>query len=173
MGLFSTKKEKKVASDLRDITRGLHDAATAANNLIAHQYIKLFDQFFDYDPQDLGTPMKAKMVEVALDDVHRIKVPLISLVAPKGLALDTMQVDLSVRIQSTELDDASHSLANCAMNSERFMVTLGTSGAGASERDAGEVRISLQFKACEPPEGINRLIEAYTHQINPVRQADV
>ena len=60
--LLSRSKEPMSASDLSHITRGMHQAAAATHNLIAQQYIKLFDQFFDYDPNDLGTPMKAKMI---------------------------------------------------------------------------------------------------------------
>ena len=85
MALFSSKKQPMSASDLSHITRGLHQAAAATHNLVAQQYIKLFDQFFDYNPDDLGTPMKAKMVEVGLDEQHTMTIPLIALVAPRGL----------------------------------------------------------------------------------------
>lgn len=81
---LSSKNAPITASDLCDITRGLQEAAAATNNLIAQQYIKLFDQFFDYDAQALGSPMKAKMVEVAMDDQHKMHVPLIALVSPRG-----------------------------------------------------------------------------------------
>ena len=84
MAFFSARKEPMSASDLSHITRGLQQAAAATQNLIAQQYIKLFDQFFDYDIDELGTPMKAKMVEVQLDEHHSMSVPLIALVAPKG-----------------------------------------------------------------------------------------
>ncbi|WP_166571965.1 DUF2589 domain-containing protein [Pseudomonas sp. R5(2019)] len=157
------------ASDLRDITRGLQEAAAATNNLIAQQYIKLFDQFFDYDADDLGTPMKAKMVEVALDDHHHMRIPLVALVAPRGLALEQMQVDLSVRIQATELAKASHDLENGDLQSERFFVTVGADKRQSEERDPDEVQISMQFKACEPPEAVSRLIEEYTNLISPIR----
>ncbi|WP_178119060.1 DUF2589 domain-containing protein [Pseudomonas akapageensis] len=157
------------ASDLCDITRGLQEAAAATNNLIAQQYIKLFDQFFDYDADELGTPMKAKMVEVALDEQHSMKIPLISLVAPRGLALEHMQVDLSVKIQNTELATASHALENGDIQSGRFFVTVGTDKRQSQTRDPDEVQISMQFKACEPPEAINRLIEEYTNLISPFR----
>ncbi|UVJ42331.1 DUF2589 domain-containing protein [Pseudomonas sp. LS1212] len=169
MALFSRSKEPMTASDLCDITRGLQEAAAATNNLIAQQYIKLFDQFFDYDADDLGTPMKAKMVEVALDEQHGMKIPLIALVAPRGLALERMQVDLSVRIQATELATASHALENGVVQSERFFVTVGADKRQGQQRDPNEVQISMQFQACEPPEAINRLIEEYTHLISPFR----
>lgn len=168
MGFFS-RKEPMIPSDLRDITRGLHEAASSANNLIAQQYIKLFDQFFDYDPDDLGTPMKAKMVEVALDDHHSMRVPLITLVSPRGLALETMNVDLSVKVAGTEAEAVSHALENGELSCERFYVTLGGARPDPAQRNADEIQISLSFKACEPPEAVHRLIEEYTQLISPLR----
>lgn len=168
MGLFSRKKPL-VSSDLRDITRGLHEAASSANSLIAQQYIRLFDQFFDYDADDLGTPMKAKMVEVALDGQHCMQVPLITLVSPQGLALDTMKVDLSVKVTGTEAEAVSHALENGELQSERFFVTMGGGRQDPDQRNPDEVQISLTFKACQPPEAVQRLIEEYTQLILPVR----
>ncbi|WP_442967000.1 DUF2589 domain-containing protein [Pseudomonas sp. R32] len=155
-----------IASDLCDITRGLQEAAAATNNLIAQQYIKLFDQYFDYDAEALGTPMKAKMVEVAMDDQHTMQIPLIALVSPRGLALERMQVDLSWRIQNTETTEACESLQR-----ERFYVTVGGQSKrnGEAPRDPDEVQIRMQFQACEPPEALNRLIEEYTKLITPLR----
>lgn len=160
-------KEPLASSDLCEITRGLQEAASATTSLIAQQYIRLFDQFFDYDPQALGTPMKAKMVEVAVDDQHKLKIPLIALVAPRGLALERMQVDLSVKVQNTRparesCPDASH---------QRFFVKVGQQTRRQGEaRDPDEVQIRMQFQACEPPEALNRLIEEYTHLISPARR---
>ncbi|MBD1590164.1 DUF2589 domain-containing protein [Pseudomonas typographi] len=171
MGLFFRKKPT-VASDLRAVTRGLHEAATSANHMVSQQYIRLFDQFFDYDRQALGTPMKARMVEVALDAGHSMQVPLISLVAPRGLSLDTMRVDLSVKIDSTQLEEASDALENGELDSERFFVTFGSPLRHEPGRHPDEVQISLTFKACEPPEGIQRLIDEYTRLIAPRPTAD-
>lgn len=159
-------KEPIATSDLCDITRGLQEAASATTSLIAQQYIKLFDQFFDYDPEALGTPMKAKMVEVAVDERHSLKIPLIALVAPRGLALERMQVDMSVKIQNTRpapdrCPEGSH---------QRFFVKVGQQTRRQGEtRDPDEVQIRMQFHACEPPEALNRLIEEYTHLISPSR----
>ncbi|MFJ4064506.1 DUF2589 domain-containing protein [Pseudomonas sp. NPDC089996] len=156
------------AIDLRDITRGLQEAAAATNSLIAQQYINLFDQFFDCDTQALGSPMKAKMVEVAIDDSHVIRVPLFALVAPKGLTLERMQVDLSVRVNAAEdlraLQEESESAS-----AARFKVTIGAQGRQGEARDPDEVQIRMQFHASEPPEALNRLIEEYTKLIVPVR----
>lgn len=155
-----------LCSDLRDITRGLQEAAAATNSLIAQQYITLFDQFFDHDPDALGAPMKAKMVEVAMDGQHMIRVPLITLVAPKGLALERMQVDLSVRVRSTEIKTALAEAAD-AHACARFKVSIGAQARRGDGRDPDEVQIRMQFQACEPPEALNRLIEQYTNLIVP------
>ncbi|MCO7513844.1 DUF2589 domain-containing protein [Pseudomonas guariconensis] len=155
------------SSDLSDITRGLQEAAAATNTLVAQQYIRLFDQFFDYDPNALGSPMKAKMVEVAMDGQHSLQIPLITLVSPRGLALERMQVDLSVRVNGL---DAGAAVESGAVGGTRFQVTVGAGGRRTDQRDPDEVQIRMQFQACEPPEAINRLIEEYTNLILPRRQ---
>ncbi|MDF0731999.1 DUF2589 domain-containing protein [Pseudomonas entomophila] len=158
------------SNDLSDITRGLQEAAAATNTLIAQQYIKLFDQFFDYNPHALGTPMKAKMVEVALGEQHTLQVPLIALVNPRGLALERMQVDLSVRINGIDTRAALEQARTDAPGA-RFQVTVGSNGRRGDNRDPDEVQIRMQFQASEPPEAINRLIEEYTNLILPQRTA--
>ncbi|WP_236193262.1 DUF2589 domain-containing protein, partial [Pseudomonas faucium] len=149
------------AIDLRDITRGLQEAAAAANSLIAQQYINLFDQFFDCDSEALGAPMKARMVEVAMDDQHVMRVPLFALIAPKGLALERMQVDLSVRVNGTQARQQLEAESQNA-SSANFKVTIGAQGRQGEARDPDEVQIRIQFQATEPPEALNRLIEEYT-----------
>jgi len=155
------------ASDLSHIVRGLHSAAASTHHLMAQQYIKLFDQFFDYDSQQLGAPMKAKMVEVALTEQHVINVPLIALVAPKGLTLDKMAIDLSVRMHGTELQEARRDLPGGDLDAERFFVTFGSIKRQGHARDPDEVQIRMEFKACEPPEAIMRIIEEYANLITP------
>lgn len=165
---MDTSPSPMTSLDLRDITRGLQEAAAATNSLIAQQYINLFDQFFDLDDQALGAPMRAKMVEVAMDDFHIMRVPLFALVSPKGLALERMQVDLSVRVKGTDRvqDLNAEAEKNPAAN---FKVSIGSQGRQGEARDPDEVQIRMQFQACEPPEALNRLIEQYTNMIIPVR----
>lgn len=157
------------SSDLIDITRGLQEAAAATHTLIAQQYIQLFDQFFDCNTGALGSPMKAKMVEVAMDDQHTLRVPLIALVSPRGLALERMQVDLSVRVNGIDTRQFAQDNLPADTRGARFRVTVGASGRRGDQRDPDEVQIRMQFHACEPPEAINRLIEEYTNLILPQR----
>ncbi|WP_268944826.1 hypothetical protein [Pseudomonas sp. KNUC1026] len=84
-----------------------------------------------------------------------------------------MQVDLSVKIKGTELDDARCAMETGELNSERFFVTFSSHSDAVDKRRADEVRISLTFKACDPPEGVQRIIEEYTRTIAPLpTQAD-
>ena len=165
---MDTSPAPMTSIDLREITRGLQEAATATNSLIAQQYINLFDQFFDCDVQNLGAPMKAKMVDIAVDDGHIMRVPLFALIAPKGLALERMQVDLSVRVKGTEAAQALQAESEREA-AARFKVTIGAQHRKGETRDPDEVQIRMQFQASEPPEALNRLIEEYTNLITPVR----
>ncbi len=169
MSIFNRTKAPMTGSDLSHITRGLHEAAAATNQLIAQQYIKLFNQFFDSDADDPTAPMRAKMVEVALDDEHTMQIPMIALVTPRGLSLEAMNVDLSVRIKASEIEQAQREVENGEAHFERFSVTLGADKRNSQDRDPNEVQISLKFEAREPPEALNRLIEEYTQLISPIR----
>jgi len=169
LALPDPRKQPMAACDLSSITRGLQQAAAATQHLVAQQYIKLFDQFFDYDIDDLGTPMKAKMVDVALDEQHTLRVPLVTLVAPRGLALEAMKVDLSVRMHATEQQKASHALENGELDCAQFFVTFGGDKNDHHPRKTDEMHISMEFRACDPPESIHRMIEEYTQLISPVR----
>ena len=169
LALPDPRKQPMAACDLSSITRGLQQAAAATQHLVAQQYIKLFDQFFDYDIDDLGTPMKAKMVDVALDEQHTLRVPLVTLVAPRGLALEAMKVDRSVRRPATEQQKASHALENGELDCAQFFVTFGGDKNDHHPRKTDEMHISMEFRACDPPESIHRMIEEYTQLISPVR----
>ncbi|HGM5579971.1 TPA: DUF2589 domain-containing protein [Pseudomonas putida] len=157
------------STDLRDITRGLQEAAAATNTLIAQQYLRLFDQFFDVDAEQPGLPMRAKMVEVAMDDMHTLRIPLITLVSTKGLALERMQVDLSVHVKNAQAHQEVLQQVSEAASCSNFKVTVGAQARRGEGRDPDEVQIRMQFQACEPPEAINRLVEEYTNLILPLR----
>lgn len=131
------------STDLRDITRGLQEAAAATNTLIAQQYLRLFDQFFDVDAEQPGMPMRAKMVEVAMDDTHTLRIPLIALVSTKGLALERMQVDLSVHVKNAQARQDLLQQANDTTSCSHFKVTV-----GAQTRRGGDATPTKYRFAC-------------------------
>ncbi|ORC49432.1 hypothetical protein B2G74_15580 [Burkholderia sp. A27] len=158
---------------LDEITRGMQHAAAAANQLLAHQYTAVLDQFFDQDEDGLLSP---RVVELALDAEHTMPVPLVALATPRGLALDRMVVHLTVRADFTEALPAG-GLAGGDQRG-RFFVTLAPPSARKdaegrqAQRDTQHIDIEMQFTALAPPEAIMRVIDEYTHRLVPRKRHD-
>lgn len=158
------------------ITRGLQHAAAETNSMVADQYIRILSQYFDH--LEDGT-LQAKMVRVQLDDTHHAQVPLVALVAPTGLALDRMRVELSIRMEGA--DDQPQSVLNRLRHVVRdqgdedaarsdFTVSLSPrSKSREGSRQSDHVHIDLEFKAIETPEAVMRVIDAYANMFTPIR----
>lgn len=159
---------------LTDITRGLQNAAAETNSLVAEQYIRILSEYFEH--LDDGT-LKAKMVRVQLDDHHYSLVPLVSMVAPSGLALDRMRVQLSIRLEDAEeerirllrkLKTAGRG-RGASVSRSQFRVSLSPRGKGKGKgRPSDHVHIDLEFKGLETPESVMRVIDTYTNLIEPI-----
>jgi len=163
--LFRRKKKAMNTQKLTDITRGMHHAASTTTAMIAQQYIMMVDQFFDSLPDG---SIRAKMAKIFIDDNNYMLVPLVSLVAPKGLNLEKMKVHMSVQISQAEIKDATSEYDNSAADRTSFTVTLSPKSRGGERRRSDVVDIEMEFSATDPPEGIMRLIEQYTNRILPV-----
>ena len=151
---------------LTDITRGLHHAASTTAAMLAQQYIHLIDQFFDREKD--GT-MTAKMVKVLIDQGHYMMVPLISLVSPKGLALERMEVEMSVKIDEATAKQATDNIDNSGATRSSFKVSMSPRVVTTDGRRSSELTdIKMIFTAGEPPEGISRIIEEYTNIVRPL-----
>ncbi|WP_080428815.1 DUF2589 domain-containing protein [Burkholderia ubonensis] len=153
---------------LDEIARGMQHAAAAANQLLAHQYTAVLDQFFDRRDDGLLAPRE---VQVALDAEHTMPVPLVALATPRGLALERMVVHLTVRGDFTEAHPAGAFAGDDQRG--RFYVTLAPRSANkdtqgnAGRRDSEHIDIEMQFAALAPPEAIMRVIDEYTHRLVP------
>ncbi|MGS0893913.1 DUF2589 domain-containing protein [Burkholderia stagnalis] len=153
---------------LDEIARGMQHAAAAANQLLAHQYTAVLDQFFDLRDDGLLAPRE---VTVALDAEHTMPVPLVALATPRGLALDRMVVHLTVRGDFTEALPAGGVAGDDQRG--RFYVTFAPRSGkqdapgNARQRDTEHIDIEMQFAALAPPEAIMRVIDEYTHRLVP------
>ena len=147
---------------LEDITRGMQYAASAANKMIAHQYMQALDPFFE--PQADGS-LAPRCVQIQLDEKHRFDLPLVALATPRGLMLEKMKVHLTVRSEGVEQQyqqtEAEQSEAS------RIHVTLSPASDGTEGRDSRHVDIEMQFTVLEPPESVMRLIDEFTNRIIP------
>jgi hypothetical protein len=146
---------------LDDITRGMQHAAASANQMLAQQYTALLDQFFDAD--DSGT-LVAREVELALDSQHRLALPLVSLAMPRGLALEEMTVNMTVRSDIAETLPAQ---GGGAGGVGRFYVSLAPHSKRDTGRDSEHIDIEMKFTALQPPEAVMRLIDEYTNRLVP------
>ena len=139
----------------------MQHAASSANQMLAQQYTALLDQFFDADEN--GT-LVAREVELALDSQHRLALPLVSLAMPRGLALDEMTVNMTVRSDIAETLPAQ---GQGAGGVGRFYVSLAPHSSRDSGRDSEHIDIEMKFTALQPPEAVMRLIDEYTNRLLP------
>jgi hypothetical protein len=149
---------------LDEIARGMQHAAASANQLLAQQYTRVLDSFFD--PNDDGL-LTARTVDVELDAEHAMPVPLVALATPRGLALEKMVVHLTVRGDFAEAmpieggDHRAHFHVTLAPPSKR------AGEAPARDRDTEHIDIEMHFAALDPPDAIMRVIDEYTHRLIP------
>lgn len=149
---------------LDEIARGMQHAAASANQLLALQYTRVLDTFFDSNDDGLLT---ARTVNVELDAEHTMPVPLVALATPRGLALEKMVVHLTVRgdfAEAMPIDGGDHRA--------HFHVTLAPPSkrggeATARDRDTEHIDIEMHFAALDPPDAIMRVIDEYTHRLIP------
>lgn len=174
---FRRKRETMEHQQLVSITRGLQNAAAETNSLVAQQYIRVLSEFFERLPDG---SLKAKMVRVELDENYYSMVPLVSLAAPTGLALERMRVQLSIRLESAK-EERTRLLSLLRAQSEepaadgesraQFTVSLSPRGAdGGRRRPSDHVHVDLEFRTLQTPESIQRVIDTYTNMMQPLRR---
>jgi hypothetical protein len=146
---------------LEEVTRGMQQAASAANQLIAHQYMQALDPFFEH--LDDGSLVPRTMI-MQLDDNHHFELPLVALSTPRGLMLEKMKVHLTIRTDGVEQLPTEGGEENVS----RFHVSLSPASKGKEGRDSRHVDIEMQFTVLEPPESVMRLIDEYTNRVIPV-----
>lgn len=164
MNAVVKQNSNKKSQQLTDITRGMYYAASTTMSLVGQQYILFLDQFFDKNEDG---SLEAKLAKVALDDSHEINVPLVALVTPKGLSLDEMTVEVSVRVDQTSLTAATTG-DNAPITRSRFGVTMSPfQRRDGDKRRSDTVDVKMIFKATDPPEGMMRLIDEFSNRIQP------
>ncbi len=153
---------------LSDITRGLQHAAQTTLSVVAEQFIRTMEQFFD--PLEDGT-LRAKTVRVEIGEGSYVMVPLVALVTPRGLAIDRMRVSLSVRVEVAEAKKAT-SWDNSEAMRTSFGVSIAPRGATSDRRPGDVVDVELEFKALDAPESMMRLIDLFANAVTPFSPKD-
>lgn len=151
------KTKKPEPQNLTDVVRGIQWAVNSANHATENQYIDTIQRFFDI--QEDGT-YKAVEVDIAIDDRHHTKIPLLALVNPNGLFLKKMKVDMSVCIDKT-------GLKNFIKDKGLSDVTRSSFNVSFTNKGKNDVQLSMEFESCPLPEGVSRVIENLTNNIQP------
>lgn len=158
---------------LAALTRGIHHAAASTYSMLAQQYIQMISQFFEQKKDaDGNLKLFAKMAYIKINDTTETAIPLISLVAPKGLALERMKVNLSVRIEEMSAKQATIDEDKVDIDRLSFKVSVSPRSKKGERRASDITDIEMEFSAGEPPEGVMRLIDAYTNLVDPRNLSD-
>lgn len=152
---------------LTDITRGMQHAASTTTAMLGEQFLHLINQYFDKEKD--GT-LRAKMVRVELSPGNMVNVPLISLVQPSAIVLKKLRIRMSIRIEEAEIKAAQKELmGNSEATRLSFKVSM-SPRTGILGRRSDVTDIEMVFEGTDAPEGIMRLIEQHTNQIEPRKE---
>jgi hypothetical protein len=153
------KKEPKgqSAQSLSDIARGMQHAVNSTQELTEQHYQEILERYFD----DNGAALTKRF---QLPDGTVMDVPLISLVPSAGLKLEEMIIEMSVKIDHSDLKSAhpdketlTRASFQCSFAHRR----------GDTDLEQDVIEISMKFVAGDPPEGVAKLMEYYTNTALP------
>lgn len=163
MSIF--RKSKPLSPQHLDgIVRGLNYVANCASDMSLSHYQNLISQYFNYDEsEDIFSP---KIVKLKLDDEHEIKMPLIAATDAKGLYLDELDVDFSVRVTGIDSSVVKEGLQE---NCPQLLVDIAPRQRDSAERDKDIIDFKVKFKASDAPECVMKVIDKYNSQITPQR----
>lgn len=163
-----TDKVNTPSMTLSDIVRGIQHSVASAIQTASDHYLRILDQYFEEKDDDSGK-YKAKSVEIELDKDHVINVPLISLVSPKSLNIDTFKVKTALKVDQSEIKKATKLEGYDDVTRGSYSVSFGNEKAGSSIRNSESLmQVEITFKAGEPSEGMMKIIDHYTNNINPI-----
>ncbi|WP_070972025.1 DUF2589 domain-containing protein [Vibrio sonorensis] len=156
-------KNKPISPQHLDgIVRGLNYVANCASDMSLSHYQNLIKQYFDYDQKnDVYTP---KIVKLMLDKEHEINMPLIAVTDAKGLYLDELEVDFSVRVTGVESAQLEQGLQE---NCSQLLVDIAPRQHDQSGRDKDIIDFKVKFKSSDAPECVMKVIDKYNSQITP------
>jgi hypothetical protein len=160
-GWLKKKKPPSSSSTLGSFVRGIEHAVNSAMTM----YEQTTTQYLNRHLRKDGTP-EFDVVKIPGTKLVLV-VPKITTTHPPDMALEEIEVKMSIRMDSAEMTsdsadekDARHS----------FKVSL---SAKASEgKESNVVDLTMKFKRGDPPEGISRIIEELTKTILPKDEKD-
>ena len=172
MGIFAkdrqTKNRQVSPQHLHGIVRGLSYAANCASDMSLSHYQSLITQYFDYD--DTEQVFVPKVVKLMLDAEHEITMPLIAVTDAKGLYLDELEIDFSVRVTGVDTDFLQEEFAESC---PQLVVDISPKQHQSSkDRDKDVIDFKVKFKSSDAPECVMKVIDKYNTQITPQKRSE-
>lgn len=142
----------------------MQHVVNTTQEVLEQHYVRMIDRFLNPDGS-------ARSMPIQLDRDYRLDVPLIALLNPPSLALDEMQVQMSVRIDDVSIktfpppDGAGGVMSRSSFTVTMAPMTSTTSGTGG--RPTNIMDITMKFKSGDRPEGVTRIINEFTARMLP------
>ena len=170
MGLFSKKKSNNGISRkhvtplyLDGIVKGLNYVANCASAMSLSHYQNLIAQYFEYDEENES--YSPKTVRINIDDENEIIFPLVAVTDAKGLYLDELEVDFSVKVSGVDVDAFQDRLKD---DYPRLIVDVAPRSDHSKKRSNDIVDFKVKFKSSDAPESIMRVVDQFNSGISPV-----
>lgn len=160
MAFWNWKKKEpqpETPQSLADIARGMQHAVNSTQELTEQHFQEIIARYFNDD----GSAISKRFI---LPDGSIMDVPLISLVPPAGLQLAEMTVEMSVRIDRSEIKSAHPDKQELTRTSFKCSFS---SRKGDTNLEQSVIDITMKFVAGDPPEGVAKLMEHYTNTSTP------
>ena len=175
-------------SKLTDLLAGIQSAVATAMQQVEMQHTNMLKKYFDID--ESGSHITAKTVAIEIparnttsSNTEIINVPLVTLVPIRSLKIEKISLDFEARISAVELQELQKSSEN-KTDKKKHSDSEKNIGSGYQltknelfpqiyiemkkstfATSTTPVKISIEFKDNDPPEGIVRVSEHILNQI--------
>lgn len=140
---------------LADLVRGITHAALATWDVAGQYYRRVLQEHFRED----GSPL-TKNFDLPGD--AEVDVPTFILQSMRSMRPSRMKVKMQVRVDQTEIKRVGDHQDPSHLTRTSFNISPASRGGDAS---SNAIEVEVEFISEEPPEGVMRLIEAYTNSM--------
>ena len=156
------KKQRKNGISFGAVLTGLQDAVGQVQEMLQNRQLQNLANFWEAD----GKPV-SQAVQVGNEIVD---VPLLTLVPHSQLAMDSVKVDFSIRVNEVVPESSDDLLKGCRAEKANGPVVLSHAGLqmamdGVKKDGEDVMQVSITFKVKETPEAVSRLMDEYNKHL--------
>lgn len=145
---------------LSDIARGMQHSVNVVQEILEQHYVRMLSRYFDDNNNH-----HARTITINVSPTQSMEVPLIAIIQPNSLVLQEMTVEMSIRIDETKLKTDKAGADEPSLSRTSFAVSIAPTEKLETPCKGDVIGIVMKFKACDPPEGISRIIDEFTSKV--------